>query len=361
MFRPILIVEREMEYFVKLAARVIVLCASIVLGFIYTENIHVGMNLFRSDMPYYMSSAQHIVLGTLDSYPASAQWGPLYPLTLATLMGGNDFYLLVRLYNIACLALALMLSMALIEGYFPFPFAVVTAGTWLALDVTRDTYGALNSEVLFIPLVLAFLLMVPRAAYNRKAYWLLIVVTMAACLQRYAGLPLILVACLYLWSRTPHKRRRLAVVLWYGILTVTPLLFWNARNVLVVGAPFGVRVPPSDGMVAEMLFRLPLYAEAFAQWGVPLVLVGCALVLVFRRQIAAFEMELPLLFALVYFVFVLSTSISIQLYDFTGERLMLPLFAPVTLIVFGVLHRLVTLLESLTTRENFARTSCERK
>lgn len=177
-----------------------------------------------------------------------------------------------------------------------------------------------------------------------------------ALLTRYAGITVVLTGFLMILFRpeTRHSRRFSEVVNFLGF-SLVGFFLWILRNCLSTGTILGKRETSSFGV----MHNLAQMGKTVVRWlfpeQVPYILAGLfSLILLsplfflsLRRHILVRNRQLlPLLpwalFVIIYAFYLLISS-SIVLFDPIDDRLLLPLFLPLAVIVLQVIDKIVSL------------------
>lgn len=243
---------------------------------------------------------------------------------------------MISLLNGVLLALTVVLSYQLFRQQFGDD-AVALVGGLVTLLILRDTFTSVLSEVVFIPLVLAWLVSFERWLRRPTSRLLLFVALVAAlaCLTRYIGVTLIAAGVMCIILYTPRNwTRRAAMVGVYTLIGLAPLGLWLLRNYLTSGYLTGWR-PGANQSLAE---NLVLSMDTVVQMSAPLALVMA--VMWFRLN----KVNIARMRALEIFVTVYLGWLHIQAarvaFDPIGARLLAPVIVPTLLLELVVLTRI---------------------
>lgn len=202
------------------------------------------------DSAAYVYAAQSLLDGEgfqYFGYPSPfIQWPPLYPslLALGRLMG-IGFRTSAVLIN----SLALVLTV-FISGYWMFKKfrfkAFAVAGTFLLfvsvplLNVSKYLW----TEITFILFIMLFYMAFERYMLygNYSSLLLAALFTSLACIDRYAGVTVILTSCVFILFTRKGIVKKIKDVFVYGVVSIIPLFLWTLRNYIVSGTFFGVRL-----------------------------------------------------------------------------------------------------------------------
>jgi hypothetical protein len=192
------------------------------------------------DSASYMSASRSLLAGKGYLCPEGwvyTQWAPLFPTLLAGFgLFGIEPAVASRFLNAVVFGLIIFVSGRLfLRSTTMREFALL--GT-LSLLVSAPLLGVsvmVWSEPVFILLALLFLLCLPRFLRTGGSPGRLILVSILAalaCLQRYAGVSLILTGALLILTSLSGAsiRRRLKYLAGFGILSSAPLAAWLYRN-----------------------------------------------------------------------------------------------------------------------------------
>jgi len=260
------------------------LAAVILFVFCWIATTNTRLEAYNGDPFSYLYAAQTLRAGEgLRNYdfddpfaqtiagPANAPfttWPPLYPMILS--LFGADLYA-ARALNAVSLWVTLILMWILYGDYGVWRSVRIATGiVYLALLVgDRQTLLSASSEALFYPLVLAFLIALPRVTDKR---WFIVTVFLAVALPmtRYIGVSFVIVgaACVF-W------RCGLMAVLAYTLPSVTAFSLWAARNILLTGTFTGNTQPGAYASlpIAADIWEITLtWTQAIIALSLPLVL-----------------------------------------------------------------------------------------
>jgi 4-amino-4-deoxy-L-arabinose transferase-like glycosyltransferase len=201
-----------------------------------TSRYGVGLS---PDSANYLSAARSLLAGQGYRYPDGGiytHWPPLYPTLLAAAgLAGVDPLLGARLLNSLAFGLIILLSGRL--------FLRCTTSRALALAGTLSVLASSPllacsimawSEPIFIVLTILFLLYLPGFLRRKNLPALVLVSILAglACLQRYAGVTLILAGAVLIALNTSRASlfQRLKYLVIFGVISTTPVAVWCLRN-----------------------------------------------------------------------------------------------------------------------------------
>ncbi len=328
-----------------------------------------------------MASGQGYIALDGDTY---TWWPPLYANALALLeiLPFSGELSLARIFHAALFGANLVLAVTLARQMLDSP-RLAALGALLAffsIPLLSST-DALLSEPLFNLFILAVLICLVRFLKTGEALAGVFAAVFAALvpLTRYAGVTVVMVGCLLLlvyprnafassqvYSPDPLRQRGRAyfATLWgnggrffqafvFGLVASLPTGLWIGRNHLMAGTFTGPRTPSTVSLV-ENLRRT---AATISGWYLPgaVAPLGLALALILlvgflaarlRRQgraalrpFARPAFVVPAAFVLVYIV-QLVVSLSIVENAAIGDRLLAPVFVPLTYLLLFAFWKL---------------------
>ena len=320
-----------------------------------------------SDSSYYASAAQSLArtgaLRTFSDQPLTVFPPGLSVLLAAFAKAGVGVEAAALAVNLVSLAVVVLLSYLLTSQTLDSPPLGLLAAAVVGLSVsTVHVYSRLWSEPLFCALTMAVLLVLRRAV-SRGAAPLGTLVAVGvlvslACTVRYVGVDLVPVAVLavVLAERRRGAAGALARGLLVGLLSGAGIVLVALRNLSLHYGPMGARYDPVSPHVGRVvtatLHALADYAVPSGALSLP---VGVLLVLVVGWAAwAAFRspgdgMVVVAAFVVVYWASLWYSELTTTI-DPVDQRLSLPVFAPmVVLLVYGG-RRLVRALSERSAR-----------
>ena len=314
----------------------------------------------------YIAAARHIASGigvvTYDGTPLLVQ-PPLYPALLAAMefVFGIDPLSSARVINAVLFGLIVYLSGLLFTKHFE-SFALVVLGTASVLVAVPLIQVSLMawSEPLFICFTLLYLILSESyLAKGDTASLLLLSLSVAlACLARYIGVVLILTGVVsILLFRRDSPRVNFRHLFLFISLSALPIGVWVIRNYLLSGTLFGPRASSIYTLSTNATFAF----NTFVSWYIPqrisehrslLMLLTATISFLAGLSIRGdwakvrsvlLEIGLLLLFIIAYVGFLLVSSTTIA-YDAIGDRLLSPVFVPITLLLLFLASKMVTSL-----------------
>lgn len=200
------------------------------------------------DTDHYMATARNLLAGkgyvSYDGAPYM-QWPPLWPTLLAALgLARVDPLTAARWLNALAFGLIVFLSGRLfLRCTASRTLALLGALSVLASKPLMDWSVTAMSEPVFIALGLLLALCFPRylREHSPASLVLVSIVASLACLQRYAGVALVLAGVLLiaLGPRGVPLRRRIKHVAIFGAISVMPVALWILRNRMLAGRTAG--------------------------------------------------------------------------------------------------------------------------
>lgn len=336
------------------------------LGLIGASAVLIATSQFGAglspDSAGYIATAQNMASGngavTYDGSPLLAH-PPLYPSVLAFIDSvlGVDPLSSAHFVNAILFGFIVYLSGLLFIQYFESSKILALLGTGCVL-VSFPIFDASLmawSEPPFICLVLLFFLFCGKYVAKSDSRSLLIMSFSVAliCLTRYIGMVFIFTGISIIFL---YRRNRPKTTLWHSLLfvsvSVLPIAVWAIRNHSISGTFFG----PRGSSVLTLPQNLSLTLETILYWYIPRmiseplsfqIILGLAMgflaVLIIRgnriklRNI--FSEMTPLLLLIIPYTALLIITSSIYAYDKIGNRLLSPVYVPVTLLLLFLGYR----------------------
>jgi hypothetical protein len=229
------------------------------------------------DTVMYVSAARSLLAGKGYQYyfgEPYTQWPPLYPLLLAAPgLTGIDPLSAAGLVNGVAFGLIVFLSGQLfLRCTGSAVLAVAGALSVLASRTLIELSVAGNSEPVFAALAILFAIGIARFLRRgspSSLLWISVVAALA-CLQRYAGVSLILAGVLLIALNASGASllRRLKYITIFGVVSLTPVAMWCVRNHRIASRPVGGHQFRSTS-VGGVVDSLHSAAETMAAWLVP--------------------------------------------------------------------------------------------
>ncbi len=197
-----------------------------------------GVGTF-ADAESYLSVARNLVAGkgyTCCYGRPYTQWPPLFPTVLAAPgLVGVDPEAATRWVNALAFGLIVFFSGQLcLRCTASRGLAIVGTLAVLASQPLMEWCTMMASEPVFIALALLLVLCLPRLTRCQDMASLLLVSGIAAlaCLQRYAGVTLILVGAILIGLGLSGTRllQRIKFIAIFGVISAAPLALWCMRN-----------------------------------------------------------------------------------------------------------------------------------
>jgi hypothetical protein len=302
------------------------------------------------------------------------RWPPLYPLLLAVIdvIGdgiGVSLLESLRVMNGLTLAAVIIVAGLMLEGYLQ--------SRWLALLGTLSilfSYSYLlitffaYSDPLFVLLVLLALILLAR--FLKTTRWrdvvIAAVVVALGCLQRYAGVTVILAGglCILLLMRGTPWLKRFQYGFVFGAVASTPLALWMLNNYRVTGSMSSGHLgsEPRQSMRGNISDIYDIVWRWFAPDRVEIGYLKAgaallALIVIFAAVVYWRERKLTpdtliralpfpdealpvVVFVVTYLAFFILTSSSIIKIKTIDDRFLSPIYAPTMMILFMLADRL---------------------
>jgi hypothetical protein len=336
---------------------------------VYNATAVYGAGLSQ-DSVVYMAAAENLAAGrgllSMDGTPITL-WPPLYPATLALLLRlfNGDVLVSARVINIVLAVLVVLLT-----GVYARQLRIGPVFGLGAAAMTAWAYPIVATRIMawteppFVFFVLLSLMALTHYITHRQrgALLLFAIATALAAITRYVGVVLIPIGILvYLAYSQGRWATRLATALALTAIAATPLALVLARNWLVSGTLMGSRHPPS----LTLLQNVTATARVATGWFLPASLaddgfvvligvllaqlIGAAVILAYPRirdtRESVLHLNLPIvLFIIGYVAFLLISTLSTNL-NLIDDRYLIPIFAPLMLVVFGSASVIVQALE----------------
>lgn len=315
----------------------------------------------------YIATARHIASGigvvTYDGAPLLQQ-PPLYPALLAAIeiVLGIDPLSSARIVNAILFGFIVYLSGLLFLKHLNlYPFSLLGAASLLvAFPLVRVSLMAW-SEPLFIFFTVLYLIL--SESYLEKSdipsLLLLSLATALACLTRFIGVIFIITSVVsMLFFRRDERRVNFWHLFIFVSVTALPIGMWILRNYFLSGTFWGPRASSSYTLSQNLTFAF----NTFLPWYIPSIISDHRSVLVLmsatigflvglgtrgidlkRIRVVLSEIIPLLLFVITYVGFLVITS-TITAYDRIGDRLLSPVFVPMTLLILLLASKVLTSL-----------------
>ena len=298
----------------------------------------------------YVSAAESLALGQgfrdHEGRPL-VLFPPLYPLVLApgTWLGAAALSV-VRAVNVACTVGIVVVGFSIARRHISSPglrLAVLAAFVLSGpvLLVARHAW----SEPLFLFLTLAATYCLERALSSDRGWVVGSAGLVAlACLTRYVGVALIAGGALSLLFKRGPRRRKMATVATFVLVSGLPLALWLVRNLVVAGSATGGRPSSSDNVATGIGRALSGMGTWLVGDWVPRTL-GAGLMVAFllgvaRLLVVSDQRSLIPLTATTGALFLATiASAGITAVDVFDDRLLSPFYVPLVIFAFVVLDR----------------------
>lgn len=314
----------------------------------------------------YIATARHIATGigaaTYDGTPLILQ-PPLYPALLATIdyVFGIDPLSSAHIVNAVLFGLIVYFSgLLFLKHLKSFALALLgTASVLVAIPLIQVSLMAW-SEPLFICFTLLYLIF--SESYLAKAdvtpLFLLSLSVALACLTRYIGVVFILtgMVSILLFRRDSLKIKLRHLFLFLSI-SALPIGVWVIRNYFLSGTLFGPRASSIFTLSQNLNFAFNTFLSWYIPWRIS---KHCSILVLLSATIGFFaglsirenwskvktvllEISPFLLFIIAYVGFLVVSSTTTA-YDQIDDRLLSPVFVPITLLLLFFASKILTLL-----------------
>lgn len=322
---------------------------------------HYGAGL-SPDSVGYIATARHIATGigpiNYNGTPLLAQ-PPLYPALLATIdyVLGIDPLSSAPIVNAALYGFIIYLSGLLFLKHFKsFAFAFLgTASVLVAIPLIRVSLMAW-SEPLFIFFLLLYLILSESHVMKADTTSLLLLSLTVAllCLTRYIGVIFILTGVV---SILLFRRNSLSVtfrhLFLFVFISVLPIGMWIIRNYFLSGTLFGPRAPSNHSLFQNLAFTF----NTVLSWYIPRRISAHRPILMLLSSTIGFLAGLsargnwskirtalldisPFLLVIIAYVGFLVVSSTTTAYDPIDNRLLSPVFVPITLLLLFIASKI---------------------
>lgn len=329
------------------------------------------------DSSNYIAAARSLLAGEGLRYADGriyTHWPPLYPALLAMLgLAGIDPMIGARLLNAFAFGATIFVSGALLARCTTSSaFALLGALAVAMSPALLTPFTMAWSEPVFILLAALFLLVVPHFLRRKRLPVLVLVAIIAglACLQRYAGVTFVLAGAVLVTvgtTKTPIFKRGLHLLI-FGLISVTPLALWLARNMSIEGHATGshhVRLAPAHELWRTFLVALEVSATRLSRGASPdkarLLAVGLTVLLVAvvviarhtrttrRDRTGWIQIGCAAVFGLTYLGFVVASAAGLS-WD-PNLRILMPVYVPVVLLAIAAMEDMARLFGRLLRHE----------
>lgn len=312
----------------------------------------------------YISTARNIATGmgvtSYDDTPFVTH-PPVYPalLALVSLFTGADPLVFAHILNALIFGLIVYLGGRLIFRYLSSFPTLALLGT-LAIACSRPLFaisGWAFSEPLFICFVLLSLLFSHSylAKNDIPSLLLLSLSVTLATLTRYPGVTLMLWGALIILIYHPgHILKKIQHLAVFSLLTALPLVLWLTRSYLLTGTLAGPRRPSALTFLENLssVFTTSLYwymPRAITEQHLLFIVISAGFCLFvgfsLKQNWQGIKVRLQqltpvILFIITYIAFLVISS-TIVGYDHIRDRLLSPIYVPLTLVLLILADTLV--------------------
>ncbi len=317
---------------------------------------------YLSDSAVYLSVSAHLLGGQgLVMYDGARLilWPPFYPIVLAAaaLVSGSDPFAAAPVVNAVLYGGTVYLAGVLFVRHLKSPWLAL-AGTLAVMLREALVYVFIMAltDGMYCLLVVAYILCFELYKSTTRRNWIVLagVVVALACLSRYAALIMIPigVASIVLFCRGTI-RTKLAPILVFAAVSSVPILIWMACTYRVAGSLFGGRgtplytLPQALATLFNTLRRWYVPSGMTTNWlwiALAVLTLGLIVVLVRNhrtelRALWANEGDI-LFFVVVYLAFLVYSGIT-SFVSPLDDRLLSPIFAPLTLLLLVGIEKIV--------------------
>ena len=342
----------------------LVLLALVGAVFVLLSTSRYGAGL-SPDSVGYIGIARNLIKGAgFRSYNGNltVKWPPLYPALLALVGGvfGTDPLLLVNDVNALIFGLIVYVGGVLTFKHFSSFPALAFVGT-LAILVSRPLFAVSVmawTESLFIFFVLLSLILADSYLSKKDTTSLILFSSSVAlsALIRYVGVTLILWGALVIviFLHRDNLKNRIAHLSLFTLISALPVGIWLIRNYAISRTLFGSRASSVFTLSQNLTFMF----NSLLEWYIPLRFIDHRSILVFLIATAGFLAGLSLkdnwqsvkvslrqisptvLFVITYIAFLIISSTTTA-YDRIGDRLLSPIYVPLTLLLLILAQAIV--------------------
>jgi hypothetical protein len=314
--------------------------------FIYLLTRHSGIGL-SPDSVIYLSVARNFSHGNgLNQFDhvAIVDFPVFYPIVLGTLsfILRLDALVYSPMVNGLMFAMVIYVAGSIMNELRTFSrwYKLIMLSIIVLSPALLEIYPMLWSETLFILLLLIFFI-TARNYFQRREnaalIWMAITAGLA-CVTRYAGVTIIGTGCILLFFDSGFQfRKRIRPLLFFGIISCTPLILNLIRNRILYGYSTGQRQRGTTSFIDNCYFFgsvlcdwLPLpkerHALSIAIAFFCVALITLLFISAIRKSRSSFSFEeITITFTLVYIFFIL-LSATISRYQQLNSRLLAPMF-----------------------------------
>lgn len=315
------------------------------------------------DSVAYMYAAESLIKGEGFKYfgydTPFIQWPPLFPIMLSGIsLLGCDLIIASGYFNALIFTLIIFFS-----GYWLIKstknFVITIAGTITILASIPLSYVSkyIWSEPLFILLTLLFMISLDNYIYKSSLRFLVEASVFAglACLTRYIGITAVITGCILLLIQNKKFVNKLLETLIFGFISSIPTTLWIIRNYLLSNTLTGERIPTKNIFSENINITFKTIASWFAPYysystlvimlGLFIFISVIIIIKNFHKNIGqvevgenkAYRLLILLIFSLVYTGY-LTISASLIAFDSINNRLLVPVYVPITILIFLTLN-----------------------
>ncbi|RPJ25461.1 MAG: hypothetical protein EHM33_14480 [Chloroflexi bacterium] len=342
---------------------------ALILAGVATSKYGAGVS---SDSTKYLSVAQNLLVGNgLYDHKGGPllSWPPLYSMILAglSLLSGLDVFVAGWYFNVFLLGLNVFLSGVILYRVFSEkPLYAYLASLFVFLSISSlRIHANISSDPFYLTLTLGFLIAVDgyikRRSYHAFAWMALF--SILAPLQRYVGLAITVTAeIVILIENRKSMRTWLRDGFILGFASILPLAWWLiVHNIMTYGSLWGVGPQTVEvwtntslaltkmlhWFVPYLTFLMPVLTRPL----IPLGALALILLLINRqsmengrawfRAFAASSVYPTLIHAIVYFVALSLTVVTVDHRSLFSDRYYVILLVPTAIFILLTFDKLV--------------------
>lgn len=313
------------------------------------------------DSVYYFSVARNIYIGQgltgYDGYPLILQ-PPLYPflLLLVKTITRLSFFTSAGILNVLFFGSTIYLSGLILRKHL-HSIVMVIAGILLIItsSILLKVFLIALSEPLFIFLSLLFLYLIEEYIKKNSLTILLFLslTTAAAIMTRYIGIIIAAAGIVSILTDKKFSKKKFYHTIIYSLISLLPVLLWITRNYIISNSLTGSRASSSFSITQNLY----LTYNTMKEWFLPpeyynwyLVPAGLVLAVFFiyiflknkkNQSRQEFKFQYSLIIYISIYICTLMITSSMYAYDKIGDRLLSPVYIPITILLISVADRML--------------------
>ncbi|MEO0129458.1 MAG: hypothetical protein ABIL02_04385 [candidate division WOR-3 bacterium] len=355
------------------SVRVVIFLVTFLFGSLLFFINHINGPGYWPDSISYISASEHLLSGKgfvqYDGTPFVA-WPPLFPVLLAfiKLLTNFDYKLITNIVNILSFITTIYVSSMLLSKlikprflvYFFMLFVIVS----LSLIGVSQWAG---TEILFISLTMLFFYSLYHYFAQGKTYVLIImaIIAMLCNLLRYPAIILTFAGffIILFGHGLNNWRRHFKKAIIFGLISCLPIIFWSMRNYFLTETFFGLRGTSRYSVSTNIKLTLftiyMLFYPVLRPFITTMIIALSSLLItiilfyiltkkhiflthvkaIFNQEFVKTKLVVALFgYTIFYLSFIIFIS-SIKAHDEIGNRLLAPIFIPLTIIAFYICGR----------------------